>query len=89
MATSGLAPLRGAGRTDDFSGGLRRLRPPATLLQPFGLRTKSESRLDHCCRLALAVCFLPSAYRLLLSLAQSFSSVLNNRAPFFNGLVAA
>jgi hypothetical protein len=34
----GLAPLRGAGHNDDVSGGLRGLRPPATFLQPFGLR---------------------------------------------------
>ena len=28
--------------TNDFSGGLRRLRPPATFLQPFGLRWVSQ-----------------------------------------------
>jgi hypothetical protein len=38
MVTSGLAPSRGAVITNDFSGGLRGLRPPATFLQPFGLR---------------------------------------------------
>ena len=41
MPTRGLAPLRGAVRTNDFSGGLRGLRPPATFLQPFGLRSSS------------------------------------------------
>jgi len=40
----GLAPLRGAGHNGDFSGGLRGLRPPATFLQPFGLR-RGESTI--------------------------------------------
>ena len=40
-----LAPLRGAGHNDDFSGGLRGLRPPATFLQPFGLRWERPRQL--------------------------------------------
>ncbi len=43
MATSGLAPLPGAMITNDFSGGLRGLRPPATF---FGtLRVGEVSQL--------------------------------------------
>ena len=30
--------------TNDFSGGLRGLRPPATFLQPFGLRWETNNR---------------------------------------------
>jgi len=41
----GLAPLRGAVITNDFSGGLRGLRPPATFLQPFGLHWKPITRV--------------------------------------------
>ena len=35
-----VAPLRGAEITNDLSGGLRGLRPPATFWQPFGLRNE-------------------------------------------------
>ena len=31
-------PIPGAVMTNDYSGGLRGLRPPATFWQPFGLR---------------------------------------------------
>jgi len=39
----GLAPLWGAVMTNDFSGGLRGLRPPATFLQPSGLRWETNN----------------------------------------------
>ena len=45
MATSGLAPLPGAVMTNDFSGGLRGLRPPATFFATLRVAEVSQLQL--------------------------------------------
>jgi hypothetical protein len=46
LATSGLAPLRGAVMTNDFSGGLRGLRPPATFFATLRVAVRSVDYIN-------------------------------------------
>ena len=60
-----LAPLRGAVMTSDFSGGLRRLRPPATFLATLRVAPRSLNYIGdkkHYPALYLLTVFAPNEF---------------------------